>query len=547
VAPANVVLAIAVTGDGAVHASGIDCKAACTQRLPKGTHLVLEAAPNRGVTFSGWGAACAGVGLCDLTLDADKSITAVFTTPPPPAKARLTVLTDGHGSVQSAPAGIDCGATCTAAFDAGTAVSLTAVPDVGYRFAGWSGACGGAGTCSVTMSGDSQLSARFEALPPPPPENRKLTVTTSGPGAVRSAPAGIDCGPLCSAIYTAGTSVTLVAAPATGARFLGWTGACLGTGATCGILLAGDATVAASFEMEAVNLADGLQYSNLLALNSSDVFWNAWNGSDWEIRAVSKNGGDMRTVVMTNGWGVQELLADDDAVYYVGFDRSAHLGVYRAPARGGSPRWLADAGAGSRLAMDDTSLYFTRLDSSTTSTGTVMQMAKSGGTLLTLASKVSPTGTIAADGTNVWFVTRENNWSVVWRIPRTGGQMDGFFGCTCNPVQLRVDAQNYYVRDDTGVLRSAPKRLDGAVRIFPGQNNDGFVGNIDANASVVYWTANYSSGLAWQQPNGIWRANADGSDRRQIPTSSEYYFRSVRVDDAHIFYVGDTKLVRRLK
>jgi hypothetical protein len=257
VAPANVVLAIAVTGDGAVHASGIDCKAACTQHLPKGTHLTLQATPNAGATFSGWGAACSGVGLCDLTLDADKSITAVFTTPPPQAKARLTVLTDGHGSVQSAPAGIDCGTTCMATFDPGTLVSLTAVADVGYRFAGWSGGCGGQGNCSVTMSGDTQLSARFEALPPPPPENRHLTVTTSGPGAVRSTPAGIDCGPLCGATYTAGTSVTLVAAPATGARFMGWTGACPGTAAVCNVLLSGDASVGANFEMETLYLAEG--------------------------------------------------------------------------------------------------------------------------------------------------------------------------------------------------------------------------------------------------------------------------------------------------
>jgi hypothetical protein len=84
------------------------------------------------------------------------------------------------------------------------------------------------------------------------PENRHLTVTISGPGAVRSTPAGIDCGPLCGATYTAGTSVTLVAAPTTGARFMGWTGACPGTSAVCNVLLSGDASVGANFEMEAV-------------------------------------------------------------------------------------------------------------------------------------------------------------------------------------------------------------------------------------------------------------------------------------------------------
>jgi hypothetical protein len=545
--PQQVVLAISVSGEGAVRAQGVECKSACTQRLPVGTHLVLEAAPNTGANFSGWGGACSGNGACQLTLDADKSVTAAFQTPPPPGKARLTVLVDGHGSVRSAPAGIDCGATCMASFDAGSAVSLTAAADAGFRFAGWSGACGGQGGCSVTMSGDTQLSARFEALPPPPPENRRLTVTLSGPGAVRSTPAGIDCGPLCNTTLTAGTSITLVAAPASGARFMGWTGACMGISAVCTILLSGDAAVAANFEMEAVTLSDGLQYANLLALNSSEVFWNAWNGNAWEMRAVSKNGGEVRTVVVTQGWA-SSLLADDDALYYVGFDNTGHVGVYRAAIRGGAPQWLAEAGAASQLAMDDSFLYFTHLDSSTTNTGTVMQISKSGGTLLTLVGNVIPTGVIAADGTHVWFVVRQNGMgSALWRVPKAGGSQEGFISCSCNFVQLRLDPQNYYLRDDAGVLRSAPKRLDGAVRIFPGQNNDGGAGNIDVNASVVYWTANYYSGYSWQQPNGIWRANADGSDRRQISTPTDNYFRSVRVDDAHIFYVGDSKLVRRLK
>jgi hypothetical protein len=64
-----------------------------------------------------------------------------------------------------------------------------------------------------------------------------------------------------------------------------------------------------------------------------------------------------------------------------------------------------------------------------------------------LASNVSPTGTIAADGTYVWFIDRGiGGGSSVRRVPTAGGPIDGFAGCSCNFVQLRVDAQNYYVR-----------------------------------------------------------------------------------------------------
>ncbi len=46
----------------------------------------------------------------------------------------------GSGTVRSSPAGIDCRQTYSAPFDTGTFVSLTTMPDAGYRFSGWSAA-----------------------------------------------------------------------------------------------------------------------------------------------------------------------------------------------------------------------------------------------------------------------------------------------------------------------------------------------------------------------------------------------------------------------
>ena len=101
--------------------------------------------------------------------------TAVFTTTTlfgtPPNQHTLSVSKTGDGSVASAPPGIACGATCSAVFDEGTAVALTAVPDPGWSFAGWEGACSGAGACVVSMDGARSVTAHFNPPPPAPARN----------------------------------------------------------------------------------------------------------------------------------------------------------------------------------------------------------------------------------------------------------------------------------------------------------------------------------------------------------------------------------------
>jgi hypothetical protein len=85
-------------------------------------------------------------------------------------KVTKTVARSGNGRVTSTPAGIDCGATCSAQFTFGAQVTLSAAPDADWSFSGWSGACTGAGSCAVAMNSAQSVTATFEALPPPPPD-----------------------------------------------------------------------------------------------------------------------------------------------------------------------------------------------------------------------------------------------------------------------------------------------------------------------------------------------------------------------------------------
>ena len=66
----------------------------------------------------------------------------------------------GAGTVTSAPAGIDCGTSCSAPM-AAVPVTLTATPAAGSAFTGWSGDCSGKGVCTLTMSADHSVAATF--------------------------------------------------------------------------------------------------------------------------------------------------------------------------------------------------------------------------------------------------------------------------------------------------------------------------------------------------------------------------------------------------
>jgi Pro-kumamolisin, activation domain/Divergent InlB B-repeat domain/IPT/TIG domain len=74
---------------------------------------------------------------------------------------RLTVKRTGSGTVASSPSGVSCGKTCSHRYPYQAVVKLTAAAASGWRFAGWSGACKGKGTCKVHMKAEELVNARF--------------------------------------------------------------------------------------------------------------------------------------------------------------------------------------------------------------------------------------------------------------------------------------------------------------------------------------------------------------------------------------------------
>ena len=68
----------------------------------------------------------------------------------------------GGGTLASSPAGIACPGACSAAYGAGTNVTLRATPAPGAMFAGWSGACSGTNACVVSMTAARSVVANFK-------------------------------------------------------------------------------------------------------------------------------------------------------------------------------------------------------------------------------------------------------------------------------------------------------------------------------------------------------------------------------------------------
>ncbi len=153
----------------------------------------------------------------------------------------------GSGTVTSTPAGVSCGATCSARFTSGTTVTLSAAAGAGSLFTGWSGACTNTtATCTVAMTAAQTVTATFG---PAQATTYTLTVTKAGTGSgtVTSTPAGVSCGATCAASYASGTTVTLSAAAASGSTFAGWSGACTNAAGACTVSMAAARTVTATF------------------------------------------------------------------------------------------------------------------------------------------------------------------------------------------------------------------------------------------------------------------------------------------------------------
>lgn len=172
-----------------------------------------------------------------------------------PAEEELKVTKEGSGATEgkviSAPAGIECGATCEAKFKEGETVSLEEEAK-GTTFEGWTGCSKEtAGKCEVEMTSAKAVKAKFKSNAV---GGSPLTVIIAGKGEVKSivgGPGSIACSAeVCEANFEG--EVTLEEnETVAGFTFVGWLGCKHATAKTCKV------TVTAATEVIAVFLAVG--------------------------------------------------------------------------------------------------------------------------------------------------------------------------------------------------------------------------------------------------------------------------------------------------
>ncbi len=269
-------LVVLRSGQGTITSvpAGINCGASCSTTFASGTPVTLSAVAAPGWNFVGWGGAggaCTGTSAtCVINMTADRVASASFAQIIPDTRTLVvTVGGSGAGTVTSSPPGIHCSAgSCEAEFDINTSVTLTANPGANSELGNWSGACGGSGGCTVTMSQDRAVGALFTDTT----VQHTLEVLKVGSGFVFSPGAGgINCGATCSGVYNDGTVINLShTGGSAGWVFSHWEGGpCQGlTGTSCPVTMNQDHLITAVFvpntqrSLSVVRMGDGRVYSD---------------------------------------------------------------------------------------------------------------------------------------------------------------------------------------------------------------------------------------------------------------------------------------------
>ncbi|MBP6016418.1 MAG: hypothetical protein KA586_06830 [Candidatus Promineofilum sp.] len=218
---------------------------------PADTVVTLTAVPDSGKHFVSWGGDASGTDpQTQVTVNANLVITATFADNEFPLN--VTLSPPEGGSVTKQPD--------QALYLPGTPVTLTAFPNPGWTFVGWSGDVNDTSqTTTVTIGADgADVTATFS--PPGGPFTLTTSTTGNGSGVVKVNPVKTE--------YLYGDVVKLTAEAAAGSTFAGWTGDLTSNSNPVNVTMTSDKNIVATF------IVPSGPYSDQFDMCSLDPKWS---------------------------------------------------------------------------------------------------------------------------------------------------------------------------------------------------------------------------------------------------------------------------------
>jgi hypothetical protein len=239
-----------------------------------------------------------------------------------------------------------------------------------------------------------------------------------------------------------------------------------------------------------VKLSTGYQ-AGAIAVDDTSVYWSQSGascqpGCYGSVSKISKCGG--APVVLAAQENLPTgLVSDGKNVYWAdlavdnGAGGTVNGSVRFVSVDGGTPDTLAPGVAPNKIAMDDTNIYWAE------NGGGLFRSTKLSGSTTQLAT--GPVAVIATDGAKVYWTTAAGGYTVgsVKEIARDGGTVITLASSDTQPTGIAVDGVNvYWANRSGGTIMSVPIAGGTPVPLATGLSNPGSVATDGLN---VYWTS----------------------------------------------------------
>jgi hypothetical protein len=198
-----------------------------------------------------------------------------------------------------------------------------------------------------------------------------------------------------------------------------------------------------------------------LASDGAQIFWTDGAGN---VLKLAHSGGSV--VTLASGLGIDVsgggsgVAVDAISVYWLTWATLGDTTVMKVAVEGGAPVTLAPtawpegtmSSGGMRLAIDSANVYWTVAGVGASIPGTLLSVPLGGGATTTLATGLDTPSALAADGTNVYWVSPTQG--TVMKVPVGGGAITTLAWNQDDPTDIALDATSVYWATDSAILRT---------------------------------------------------------------------------------------------